>query len=1166
MDNTQQQLKNSLLSLISQGPFSSIHSHEKNEFKQFLFQLLRNVLVSDSVDFFEMVPLFQEVVKSLPDEGEALVIDCLFLMETMFSSQSDVLKRLGQFILVLKDNNILGVVNLIKRISPELLYDSKIMGISPKKLSGIIQRQITSEKILQKKYNLLREESEGYAKLITELNTDFIDTNDVLQHIYSLIGTFDLDPNRVGDLILDSFERNVNNLSYLELLSCFPTLNIAPLIGSKFNAYENAKIIPPSGLCEVTAILIQNNLLSLDEFFRYLSPDCDTNVVGRIKIHAYDLINEAGKVNVVSDFLKSEEERKNFKILYDTMKLNPKFGVVASLFKIGDWENAITIIQCFPELQFNSFPIVIKSLCSYMSHMMEPIYKQAVQFPQLNNTDYFNEPENVQTFKVFLSEFLEKIKILGIYLYQDTILWTKIARLLRVYVKACFKNFEQDEIEAVVTFIGEILLPAMSLNFGNPALPSEVWNLLKQFKYETRFWIYSIWENINTYPLYETMKKLVSKEIKYHWKRIPGDGSLEKVKVIDTLTHSCPSVVIKYLIEQLKHYPNFKDTIICCCKYFTSLSYDVFMYDLICDLSKSSQSQTLDDGYSISIWLKNVSVFTGAYCKEYPQTDLIPLITYLMNQLRYENHYQFYILTDIISSMTHIVPMEGESDDKINFFYGGGKELRKRGQMTLFTKESESNSRAKKGRPRDILKKNLVKSKQLFPLYYLLSQRRVMAAFDFSSSKIKVVGTICDQLQELVLTYSEYLLYHVLPKENIEFPTVKYMHDLNVDKASIFHLLRPHVAKIYDDVPFKKPAEADEIVSAETETDVVMSDKSSYLEEIDEIFETGPLTNIFMGLFWSLELNSVFVNSKNYVTHINLLKSEKPDSSELKNLEQEMANQKEEFLRLKKYLNTEAASFFGENASQDEILSCYFQKCLFPRLLFSSKDALFCSKFAYLLHFSRIENFSLRLYFDKLLSDIGAVMAVLSEDECRRLGRFLNDSFIFIHEWRKDETIFSKKYSGYTTDDLSYSEFKELCLKWESKLFRVIDTHLRSEDYVRPRNALIILQKIIQIFPKYDHYKDKLTDTMAKLLDRSESDISVTAKTYVSKIAKLELYSESMYLRDSKIKKRESRKTAEKESSVERQKRKREKDDLQDEQPVQKKRRLDDNQDETELP
>jgi len=60
----------------------------------------------------------------------------------------------------------------------------------------------------QQKFNLLREESEGYSKIITELNQGnaFVDetsANHVIKNMKSLIGYFDLDPNRVFDLVLE---------------------------------------------------------------------------------------------------------------------------------------------------------------------------------------------------------------------------------------------------------------------------------------------------------------------------------------------------------------------------------------------------------------------------------------------------------------------------------------------------------------------------------------------------------------------------------------------------------------------------------------------------------------------------------------------------------------------------------------------------------------------------------------------------------------------------------------------------------------------------------------------------------------------------------------------------------------------------------------------------
>jgi len=60
----------------------------------------------------------------------------------------------------------------------------------------------------QQKFNLLREENEGFAKLIVELNQPNITMENievVKKNVEALIGFFNLDPNRVLDIILESF-------------------------------------------------------------------------------------------------------------------------------------------------------------------------------------------------------------------------------------------------------------------------------------------------------------------------------------------------------------------------------------------------------------------------------------------------------------------------------------------------------------------------------------------------------------------------------------------------------------------------------------------------------------------------------------------------------------------------------------------------------------------------------------------------------------------------------------------------------------------------------------------------------------------------------------------------------------------------------------------------
>lgn len=69
----------------------------------------------------------------------------------------------------------------------------------------------------QEKYNLLREQNEGYAKLIVLLDQVKIEQlpekNEFLDKaIKDIVNHFNVDPNRVVDVLLESFENHLGSL------------------------------------------------------------------------------------------------------------------------------------------------------------------------------------------------------------------------------------------------------------------------------------------------------------------------------------------------------------------------------------------------------------------------------------------------------------------------------------------------------------------------------------------------------------------------------------------------------------------------------------------------------------------------------------------------------------------------------------------------------------------------------------------------------------------------------------------------------------------------------------------------------------------------------------------------------------------------------------------
>jgi hypothetical protein len=108
-----------------------------------------------------------------------------------------------------------------------------------------VVRQNTKDSYTQRKYNLLREESEGFAKLFARLAEDgALGSPDAVLHttrtVQSLIGYFDLDPNRVFDVALDALEQ-LPQLADMHrpLLALFKPSALSQVLGFKFQIYHD---------------------------------------------------------------------------------------------------------------------------------------------------------------------------------------------------------------------------------------------------------------------------------------------------------------------------------------------------------------------------------------------------------------------------------------------------------------------------------------------------------------------------------------------------------------------------------------------------------------------------------------------------------------------------------------------------------------------------------------------------------------------------------------------------------------------------------------------------------------------------------------------------------------------------------------------------------------
>jgi hypothetical protein len=179
-----------------------------------------------------------------------------------------------------------ALADLVKQLASSTLLDLSLLKTSLElnllAASGLIADEGLHQKRLvrtntglvfkQMKFNLLREETEGYSKLLVMLQaaptymaptsgtgagtgtgtgtgtgpgTGDATVQEFCSAVFSVLGHFDLEPNRVLDLVLGALEQHPLNLNLIALLRRFPRASIAHVLGFKFTLHHLPRVLTP---------------------------------------------------------------------------------------------------------------------------------------------------------------------------------------------------------------------------------------------------------------------------------------------------------------------------------------------------------------------------------------------------------------------------------------------------------------------------------------------------------------------------------------------------------------------------------------------------------------------------------------------------------------------------------------------------------------------------------------------------------------------------------------------------------------------------------------------------------------------------------------------------------------------------------------------------------
>ncbi|KAL7319076.1 THO2 plays a role in transcriptional elongation [Mucor circinelloides] len=278
----------------------------------------------------------------------------------------------------------------------------------------------------QDKYNLSREASEGYASLFNDLTTASIDNErDIkgklvatpldriplfLEIITAHMGEFHLDPNRVLDIILDFFIRQlmVNYNFWVELIkqtdwiekikneqgeiSYKPSSNMGQLFGFRFYNYHMEKTAAPKELYLSIAILLKNNLLLLGDLIPYLYPteaemeeaktqynanmnrEITTNSGGALAL--YGALGEEGATQKIGQRQPSSEDSNDndgTEGIKKKYSANDVVELTRALISIGDIKNVETIWAHYEKL-FDLHPELAHDIYRLCKVILQPAY------------------------------------------------------------------------------------------------------------------------------------------------------------------------------------------------------------------------------------------------------------------------------------------------------------------------------------------------------------------------------------------------------------------------------------------------------------------------------------------------------------------------------------------------------------------------------------------------------------------------------------------------------------------------------------------------------------------------------------------------------------------------------------------------------------------------
>jgi len=487
---------------------------------------------------------------------QQLLGDVLWLAGFAATEQpkSDMKTEFEGFCLELVKEGVLSRPQLATNLDMDCITDA-VCQVQPLRKKMNMMR--TKLKYTITRYNIFRENNDGYAKMLYLLDTvsnlrhrpevtpaQASETRQrIAEEIQRLIGYDHLCPNRAVAAILDIFEarflqqpkgpthtwaqplidlldsfprRRLTSVAVFQVLSHVPPPQPAEKVADPFRLASRAT---PTNFFAIAALAKIGDLIDLEMVWTHLEPSDEVLKTSAAELmQSYeDDVSRLSKVDL-SGSADADHQKFAKSLQAWNVYTDQKLKFVAALISVNHWQMANRILLhlssfCKPCLNHH----VRSALCDLLKWLLDPILKPMMKEPLVGTfveTRCFDlmstkgaeggqkSPGLKQTTNLdeLLPQVREVLDHLEYFLHTDQYLLCAMWKLMQLcieYREGEGSNSTVVTDEGGLAIMSRHLLPAVSIAPPNPSLNDLMWIALSKLTVYQRYMIYSCWETMN---------------------------------------------------------------------------------------------------------------------------------------------------------------------------------------------------------------------------------------------------------------------------------------------------------------------------------------------------------------------------------------------------------------------------------------------------------------------------------------------------------------------------------------------------------------------------------------------------------------------------------------------------------------------------------------------